>query len=215
MKYRQIKFNKYIIKFIPSFNQLYIFNKINGLINYKLDINKLHMTLLYIKMNPIFLNKFLNITDLIVFCEKVLNKFTIYPVTANEVIKPLNDVFSIIYGSTFHFHNALTLIHNYIIKTITKKLDKINVPYTVKHKCEKDGGVWLYIDIIKNNTLTSILKMRIDPLLPHMSFSTPSLSHKQNPITVYDIRKIYRNYSLRKEISYSKLDFKNGIIEFS
>ena len=59
------------------------------------------------------------------------------------------------------------------------------------------------------------MKMRIDPLLPHISFSPYSLNRKKNPITVYDIRKIYRNTELRKDISDTKIRLNQGYIEFS
>lgn len=217
MKYKKkiIKFDKYIIKFLPSYKQLYIFNKINSILNNKLDINKIHMTLLYLKMNPKLMKKLINIDKLLDYCEKVVKDITIYPSSSNEVIKPVSDVFAVMYDSSFELDKAINKIHNFIIKMITSKLDKLRKRYTVKLKCEKDGGVWLYVDIIKNNNIISILKMRSDPLLPHVSFSHHSHSRKQNPITVYDIRKIYRNNKIRKEISKSQLKLGNGIIDLS
>ena len=213
-RYKKIPFNNHIIKFTPSFNQLYIFNKINGLMKNKLDLNKLHMTLLYLKMNKKFRKTFLDLDKLEDFCESKLKKYTLTPISSKEAIKPLNDVFAIIYNSSFEFNNTIRSIQNYIINTITRKLERSNIQYTIKNKCEKDGGVWLYIDIVENNYIYSIIKMRVDPLLPHISFSIYSLSSKDNPITVHDIRKVYRNKYLRNELEYSKIKLKNGEIEF-
>ena len=173
------------------------------------------MTLLYIKMNPKLQKNLLHIDKLLEFSERILKNITIYPTSAKNVINPISDVFAVMYNSSFEFHKALTKIHNYIINMITSKLDKLRLPYNVKHKCEKDGGVWLYIDIIQKKNIISILKMRTDPLHPHISFSIYSLSRKENPITVHDIRKLYRNNKLRDEIERSKLKFKQGTIEFS
>tara|TARA_B100001248_G_C27392066_1_gene463029 strand:- start:1995 stop:2549 length:555 start_codon:yes stop_codon:yes gene_type:complete len=180
----------------------------------KLDLNKLHMTLLYLKMNKKFRKRFLDLDKLEDFCESKLKKYTLTPISSKEAIKPLNDVFAIIYNSSFEFNNTIRSIQNYIINTITRKLERSKIPYTIKNKCEKDGGVWLYIDIVENKYIYSIIKMRVDPLLPHISFSIYSLSSKDNPITVHDIRKVYRNKYLRSEIEYSKIKLKNGEIEF-
>lgn len=217
MKYKKkiIKFDKYIIKFLPSYKQLYIFNKINSILKNKLDVDKIHMTLLYLKMNPKLMKKLINIDKLLDYCEKVIKDITIYPTSSNEVIKPITDVFAVMYDSSFEFDKAINKIHNFIIKMITSKLDKLRKKYTVKLKCEQDGGVWLYIDIVQNKNIISILKMRSDPLLPHMSFSHHSQSRNKNPITVHDIRKIYRNNKLRKEISRSQLKLGHGIVDLS
>ena len=215
MRYNKIKFNSHIIKFIPNHRQLYIYNQINKFINNKLDINKLHLTLLYLKINKKILKSFINLNKLEIYCEYILKKIKIYPLQYNQVIQPLNDTFAIIYNSSFEFQTAIQKIQNYIIKSITSKLKKCNIKYIFKHKCEKDQGVWLYIDIIKKKSITSIIKMRIDNILPHISFSPYSLYRKKNPISVYDIRKIYRNKYLRQDISDTLLRFNQGYIEFS
>lgn len=215
MKYNKIYLNSHIIKFIPDDNQLYIYNKMNNVINQKLDIKKLHLTLLYIKINNKFLKAFFNLDKLEIYCEHVLKQINIYPVNYNKVIQTLNDTFAIIYNSPYEFQIAIQKIQNYITESIIRKLKKSRTRYIIKHKCEKDNGVWLYIDIIKNNTITSIMKMRIDQLLPHISFSPYSLYRKKNPITVHDIRKIYRNTELRKDISDTRIQLNKGYVEFS
>jgi hypothetical protein len=215
MIYKKIKFNKYIIKYTPDFNQLYIYNKINSLLNYKLDINKLHLSLVYLHINPKILKKFININKLEDYCYSVLKNIKIYPTSERDVIKSLSDVFAIIYKSSYELQSALLKIHLYIIKIITDKLKRSNTTYISRYKCEKDGGVWLYIDVINKNVTTSIAKIRIDNLLPHISFSIYSLSKNTNPINVHDIRKIYRNNKLRKDISKSYISLKKGYITFS
>ena len=215
MKYTKIKFNNHIIKFIPDYKQLYIYNQMNNIIHNKLDIDKLHLTLIYLKINNKILKSFINIDKLEIYCEHILRNLIIYPTNYNNVIQTLNDTFAVIYKSSFDFQKAIQQIQNYIVNNITRKLKKSKIKFMIKHKCEQDKGVWLYIDIIKNNTNISIMKMRIDTLLPHISFSPYSLYRKKNPITVYDIRKIYRNINLRKDLSKSQLLFNKGYIEFN
>lgn len=215
MRYQKIKFDKHIIKYTPDFNELYIYNKMNGLIDHKLDINKLHLSLVYLQINKKILKAFINIDKLEQFCTKVLKNIKLFPVNQKDVIRSLNDVFSVIYKSSFEFQNALSKIHLYIINSITSKLKRTNTRYNSNYRCEKDGGVWLYIDVVKKNVTTSILKLRIDNLLPHITFSIYSLSKKTNAINVHDIRKIYRNHQLRQNISNSKLSLNKGQINLS
>ena len=166
-------------------------------------------------MNRKFRKSFLNIDRLEKFCEKELRRIILYPESSDKVIQPLNDVFAVIYNASFEYQTAMRNIQNYIIQTIIHRLKKSRIKHIVKNKCEKDGGVWLYIDIIKNKTIFSILKMRIDSTIPHISFSMYSLSSKRNPINVHDVRKVYRNRYLRNEIIYSKLNLKRGYIELT
>ena len=210
--YRKIPFNNYIIKYIPSNNQINFFYKINGLINYKINVNKLHLTLLYIKMNKKIMKSLINKKKIEQFAKREMRNIILMPENPNKVINTLTDVFGIIYKSNMKFNNAINNIRNYLINEITRKLKKYK--YTTKYKCEKDGGVWFYIDIVRKDKIMSIIKIRSDPLLPHISWSMYSAS-KKNPINVYDIRKLYRNRELKEEISKNKLKMKKGIIEFT
>jgi hypothetical protein len=210
--YRKIPFNNYILKYIPTNNQINFFNKINGLINYKINMNKLHMTLMYIKMNKKIMKSLLNKKKIESFAIREMRNVILMPENPDKVINTLTDVFGIIYKSNMSFNNAINNIRNFLIKEIIRKLRKYK--YTTKYKCEKDGGVWFYIDIVKNEKIISILKIRSDQLLPHISWSMYS-NFKKNPINVYDIRKLYRNRELKEEISKSKLKMKQGFIEFT
>ena len=67
-----VYFNSHILQFIPEYSQLYIFNKINKLIDKKLNINILYMTLMYIKMNPQFMKKLLDLDKIEIYAEKLL-----------------------------------------------------------------------------------------------------------------------------------------------
>ena len=210
--YRKIPFNNYILKYIPTNNQINFFNKINGLINYKINMNKLHMTLMYIKMNKKIMKSLLNKKKIESFAIREMRNVILMPENPDKVINTLTDVFGIIYKSNMSFNNAINNIRNFLIKEIIRKLRKYK--YTTKYKCEKDGGVWFYIDIVKNEKIISIIKIRSDQLLPHISWSMYS-NFKKNPINVYDIRKLYRNRELKEEISKSKLKMKQGFIEFT
>lgn len=210
--YRKIPFNNYILKYIPTNNQINFFNKINGLINYKINMNKLHMTLMYIKMNKKIMKSLLNKKKIESFAIREMRNVILMPEKPDKVINTLTDVFGIIYKSNMSFNNAINNIRNFLIKEIIRKLRKYK--YTTKYKCEKDGGVWFYIDIVKNEKIISIIKIRSDQLLPHISWSMYS-NFKKNPINVYDIRKLYRNRELKEEISKSKLKMKQGFIEFT
>ena len=210
--YRKIPFNNYILKYIPTNNQINFFNKINGLINYKINMNKLHMTLMYIKMNKKIMKSLLNKKKIESFAIREMRNVILMPEKPDKVINTLTDVFGIIYKSNMSFNNAINNIRNFLIKEIIRKLRKYK--YTTKYKCEKDRGVWFYIDIVKNEKIISIIKIRSDQLLPHISWSMYS-NFKKNPINVYDIRKLYRNRELKEEISKSKLKMKQGFIEFT
>lgn len=210
--YKRIPFDNYVLKYIPINSQILYFNKINGLIKYKINMNKLHMTLLYIKMNKKMMDKILNKNKVENFAKNQLKNVILKPENSDKVINTLSDVFGIIYKSNLKLENAIANIRKFIIKQIIKKIKKYQ--YKTKYKCEKDGGVWFYIDIIKNNKIYSIIKIRSDELLPHISWSMHSFK-KKNPINVYDIRKLYRNKKLKEYISKSKLKMKYGFIEFS
>lgn len=210
--YKKIAFNNYNLKFIPSNNQINFFYKINGFINYKINMNKLHMTLLYVKMNKKIMKNIINIKKLEKFAKTQLRNIIIMPESSDKVINTLTDVFGIIYKTNMKFNNAINNIRNFLITEIIKKIKKYK--YTTKYKCEKDGGVWFYIDIIRKDKIISIIKIRSDQLLPHISWSMYSAS-KKNPINVYDIRKLYRNKELKEEISKNKLKFRKGFIEFT
>ena len=196
-----VYFENHILQFVPEYNQLYIFNKINQLINNKLNINRLHLTLMYIKMNPKFMKKLLNLDKIEIYAEKVIKNIKLKPIKSDKVIGTLNDVFAIIYENSFKFDSAIQKINKFILTMIATKLNQYNLQYRFKYRCEKDMGVWTYIDIIRDNKIISIGKIRSDDTLPHISFSRQSMSSKNNPLNVNDIRKIYRNNELRNTIS--------------
>lgn len=208
-------FENHILQFIPDYNQLYIFNKINKHLDYKLNINKLHLTLMYIKINRKFSKRLLDLDKIEIYAEKVLKNIKLKPLKSDKVIGTLNDVFAIIYENSFDFNNAVQKINRFILEMISSKLNKSNIKYRFRYKCEKDMGVWIYIDIIQGNKIISIGKIRSDDTIPHISFSRQSMSSKHNPINVNDIRKIYRNNELRYQISNSSLNMKDGYVEFS
>ena len=97
---------------------------------------------------------------------------------------------------------------------IATRLNQYNLQYRFKYRCEKDMGVWTYIDIIRDNKIISIGKIRSNDTLPHISFSRQSMSSKNNPLNVNDIRKIYRNNELRNTICQSSLNLNDGYVEF-
>ena len=208
-------FENHILQFIPDYNQLYIFNIINKHLDYKLNINKLHLTLMYIKINRKFSKQLLNLDKIEIYAEKVLKNIKLKPLKSDKVIGTLNDVFAIIYENSFDFNNAVQKINRFILEMISSKLNKSNTKYRFRYTCEKDMGVWIYIDIIQGNKIISIGKIRSDDTIPHISFSRQSMSSKHNPINVNDIRKIYRNNELRYQISNSSLNMKDGYVEFS
>ena len=209
-----VYFENHILQFVPEYNQLYIFNKINQLINNKLNINRLHLTLMYIKMNPKFMKKLLNLDKIEIYAEKVIKNIKLKPIKSDKVIGTLNDVFAIIYENSFKFDSAIQKINKFILTMIATKLNQYNLQYRFKYRCEKDMGVWTYIDIIRDNKIISIGKIRSDDTLPHISFSRQSMSSKNNPLNVNDIRKIYRNNELRNTISQSSLNLNDGYVEF-
>ena len=55
------------------------------------------------------------------------------------------------------FNNAINNIRNFLITEIIKKIKKYK--YTTKYKCEKDGGVWFYIDIIRKDKIINTLDL--------------------------------------------------------
>ena len=210
-----VYFNSHILQFIPEYSQLYIFNKINKLIDNKLNINRLHMTLMYIKMNPQFMKKLLDLDKIEIYAEKLLRNIKLKPLKSDKVIGTLNDVFAIIYEATFDFNNIIQKINKFILTMIATKLNRANITYRFRYKCERDMGVWIYIDIIKGPRIVSIGKIRSDDTLPHISFSRQAMSSQHNPVNVNDIRKIYRNHDLRYDISRTQFDMSDGYVEFT
>ena len=170
---------------------------------------------MYIKINRKFSKRLLDLDKIEIYAEKVLKNIKLKPLKSDKVIGTLNDVFAIIYENSFDFNNAVQKINRFILEMISSKLNKSNIKYRFRYKCEKDMGVWIYIDIIQGNKIISIGKIRSDDTIPHISFSRQSMSSKHNPINVNDIRKIYRNNELRYQISNSSLNMKDGYVEFS
>ena len=165
-------------------------------------------------MNYKFMKKLLNLNKIEIFSEKVLKNIKLKTLKSDKVIGTLNDVFAIIYDNSFEYNKAIQKINKFILEMIAYKLNRSKIKYRFRYKCEKDMGVWIYIDIIHKNKIISIGKIRSDDTIPHISFSRQSMSSKNNPVNVNDIRKIYRNNELRNIISNTYLNLNDGYVEF-